>query len=228
MHIHSSGRRFVVYDDVLDEDQKKVADDLFVTTAMAPTLSPINRFHDGLAFKGPGPLSHLDADALDEPQNDLIAQMAATTIKTLYPHVDDVVRWRYSCTYMLYTAGTQLSWHEDSDGHDAVFNYYLDPWEGDWGGELDVIDCPADEIVSPGQDVNETVVHAPHNVSSVFPRANRMTVMHARTLHRVRRVDQLAGSHVRRAISGSVQVVERASASRAAERAPQELAGAVG
>lgn len=208
MHIHSRGKRFVVYDDVLNATQRDTADSLFVTQEMAPTLSPINRFHDGLAFKRPGPLGYLEVDTLETPPNDLIAQMAAHCINTLYSDAEDVLRWRYSCTYMLYTAGTQLSWHEDSEGHDAVFNYYLDPWEGNWGGELDVIDCEPREVIN-GDPLNEAVVQSPVNVISVFPRANRMTVMQARTLHRVRRVDQLAGSHVRRAISGSVAVAER-------------------
>jgi Rps23 Pro-64 3,4-dihydroxylase Tpa1-like proline 4-hydroxylase len=135
----------------------------------------------------------------------LIAHLAVMCIKALYPDwVKDAHTWRYSCTYMVYCAGTQLSWHEDGDGHDGVFNYYLDHWEGHWGGELDLIDCDAGLLFATIDPLEVAVLRSPLNATSVFPRANRMTVMHAQTPHRVRRVDPLAGSHLRRAISGSV------------------------
>jgi hypothetical protein len=40
---------------------------------------------------------------------------------------------------------------------------------------------------------------------------NRLAVLKAGTLHRVRRVDQLAGANIRRTISGSVWAVRRNS-----------------
>lgn len=204
MQQHSQGTRFVVFDDVLNGKQINDAHQRFQNSQLVPTISPINQLHDGFAFKGPGPLSYMTAQDLNTPQRDLIAHLAAVCIRALYPSAQDTgQRWRYSCTYMAYTAGTQLSWHQDSDGHDAVFNYYLDPWQGHWGGELDLIDCPSPDTPDDAS-TDMAIVDSPLNITSVIPRANRMTVMYAQTLHRVRRVDPLAGSAIRRAISGSV------------------------
>jgi Rps23 Pro-64 3,4-dihydroxylase Tpa1-like proline 4-hydroxylase len=210
LRVHSEGRRYTVYDEMFDCDQLQDARNAVSSSTLTPALSPINRIHDGLAFKAYGPRGHLKADFSDLDRSDVVQQLAATCIRTVGTNsaCDDTLTWAYSSTYMAYTIGTQLSWHDDRDADWAgVFTFYLDSWSSEWGGELDIIDCDSNELPPCGTH-EESVVHAPLNATTVFPRSNRVVVMRSGTLHRVRRVDQLAGSNVRRTISGSVWITE--------------------
>lgn len=212
MHIHSQGTQFTVYDDVLDRDLLRQAQDAVAPDDLKPALSPISRIHDGLAFKGYGPRGELAPDLGDVGADDVVAQLAAHCIRgTRSLGAEDVSAWGYSSTYMAYTVGTQLSWHDDRNGDwFGVFTYYLDPWSSQWGGELDFMDCDSKELPDRA-NYEESVVDAAVNATTVFPRMNRLAVLKAGTLHRVRRVDQLAGANIRRTISGSVWAVPRNS-----------------
>ncbi|TDZ77127.1 2OG-Fe(II) oxygenase [Mycobacteroides salmoniphilum] len=211
LRVHSEGRQYAVYDDVFDEDQLRVAQNTVTPNVLTPVLSPINRLHDGLAFKGTGPRGSLRADLGDLDRNDVVQQLAAHCVRAVGEGVCNEVRtWAYSSTYMAYTAGTQLSWHDDrEEDWVGVFSFYLDPWSSQWGGELDILDCDSSHLPVRAT-YDESVLHAPLNATAVFPRINRVVAMKTGTLHRVRRVDQLAGSNVRRTISGSVWIAERA------------------
>ncbi|WP_163701955.1 2OG-Fe(II) oxygenase family protein [Mycolicibacterium sarraceniae] len=83
----------------------------------------------------------------------------------------------------------------------AAFIYYLSQWSSDWGGELDLFDCKPENIPATGE-LADSVLAAPCNMTSIVPRSNRLVVMQAPTVHRIRRVDQLAGTHIRQSISG--------------------------
>ena len=210
MHIHSQGTQYTVYDDVLGPDLLLQAQETVSPDDLKPALSPISRIHDGLAFKAYGPRGELAPDLSDVRSDDIVAQLAATCVRSSKSiDTEEVRAWAYSSTYMAYTVGTQLSWHDDRNGEwFGVFTYYLDPWSSQWGGELDLMDCNSEELPDRANH-EESVVDAAINATTVFPRMNRLAVLKAGTLHRVRRVDQLAGSNIRRTISGSVWAIKR-------------------
>jgi hypothetical protein len=55
MRLHSQGDRYLVLDDVLPSDQFATMRESFGVAPLRPTLSAIDRFHDGLCFTAPGP-----------------------------------------------------------------------------------------------------------------------------------------------------------------------------
>jgi len=210
MRVHSEGRRYTVYDEVFNCDLLRRAQDAVSPDKLKPALSPVSRIHDGLAFKAYGPHGELAPDLSDVDGDDVVAQLAAHCVRRTHSlSSDGVSAWAYSSTYMAYTVGTQLSWHDDRNADwFGVFTYYLDPWSSEWGGELDFMDCDSKELPDCASH-EESVVHASINATTVFPRMNRLAVLKAGTLHRVRRVDQLAGANIRRTISGSVWAIEQ-------------------
>src|SRR5205807_6978225 len=117
LRVHSEGRQYTVYDEVFDSDQLLDARNAVSSSTLTPALSPINRIHDGLAFKACGPRGHLKADFSDLERSDVVQQLAATCIRTVGTDSarDEVLTWAYSSTYMAYTIGTQLSWHDDCE-----------------------------------------------------------------------------------------------------------------
>ena len=206
MRRHSSGNRFTVYDDVLPHAELEDLRAQAALRGVRPTLSPINRFHDEMSFQGSGPSGRVN----DAREESVVARFAAQCLSSVVgSHPQDEAAFTYSSTYAVYPAGSQLSWHDDGGSRVGAFIFYLGEWSGDWGGELDVIDCPPEDIPRQGT-LAESVVTAPANVTSIFPRPNRLVIVAARTLHRIRRVDALAGSHVRQSVSGFVAKLDEA------------------
>lgn len=204
MRLHSQGTRYAVYDDALDAAQINELRNSVDQRGLRPNISPINKFHDGLSFQASGPRGTIDQPA-NSTDGELVRSLATHCVRVLTSGDTDTHdrSWTYASTYTAYPTGAQLSWHDDGADRTGAFIYYLSDWSGEWGGELDVIDISTDKIPRTGT-VAQSVVAAPVNATSIFPRANRLVIIGARTFHRVRRVDTLAGGNVRQAISGFV------------------------
>ncbi|WP_163696746.1 hypothetical protein [Mycolicibacterium sarraceniae] len=82
---------------------------------MRPTLSAIDRFHDGLCYTAPGP---------DGTIGVVTATDDAEAVRTLATHAADAVAdrigadalahpWTYSTFFAVYPVGTKLGWHDD-------------------------------------------------------------------------------------------------------------------
>jgi len=111
-----------------------------------------------------------------------------------------------SFQYYAYAVGDGLSVHDDTDSGDerdpdrpsvkrrvALATYFHERWHADWGGELVLYDRPAaDGPVDAPLHAREIIVPAPRSLALfAVPR-----------LHRVCRVDPLAGEHRRLSVAG--------------------------
>lgn len=203
MQLHSKGERFLVIDNALDPDQATSLRAIYDAALLRPTLSAVNAFHDGFCFTAPGPDGPLNGSVPTE-EHRLIHDLANRAADMLIKHVAVPTiseKLTYSTFYSAYPIGTKLSWHDDGANRVGAFIYYLGSWSSDWGGELDIIDCHPHDIPNHGS-LAESVAAAPLNATSIFPKNNRLVVFSAPIVHRIRRIDQHAGSHVRQAISG--------------------------
>lgn len=203
MRTHSRGDRYFVLDDVLPNNAIAELHHAHQAAPLRPVLSTIDPFHDGLHFTAQGPegTARTAAENRVERHVQSLAASAATRMAELIGAPVTCPAWKYSSVYAAYPAGTKLGWHDDGADRICAFTYYLDPWSSDWGGELDLVDCSPDAIVQNGT-LAQSITFAPHNLTSIIPRQNRLVVLRSPTIHRIRRVDQLAGTAVRLTISG--------------------------
>lgn len=211
MRTHSGGSRYLVLDDVLPN--KAIADlhHAHHDAPLRPALSAIDPFHDGLCFTAPGPEGTIGSavETCVDQHLQSLAATAAVKVAELVGVRPDCEAWKYSTAYSAYPAGTKLSWHDDGADRIGAFIYYLDHWSSEWGGELDLVDCSPDAIEHNGT-LAQSITSAPYNLTSIIPRDNRLVVLRSPTLHRIRRVDQLAGTAVRLTISGFLTVDKEA------------------
>jgi 2OG-Fe(II) oxygenase superfamily len=90
----------------------------------------------------------------------------------------------------LYPVGSALSLHRDAKSYAGSFAFFAHAhWGSDWGGEL---------IVSGLADGTDDTGIA----TCVTPRPNRLVLLGPDRPHRIARVDQNAGTHVRTSIAG--------------------------
>ncbi len=204
MHIHSIGNRYAVLDDVLaDNSLRESAVDCY-EAGLRPVLSTVNPYHDGFAFRAQGPAIKL-ANPESNRWQDALGQAVLDGLSQLDIQPTGVIE--IDSLYWSYPAGVKLSWHDDGHDRVAAFIFYLSPrWRASWGGELDIIDADIDMFGSPvpGRGVDDIIIDSKLNATAVFPRPNRLVVVKARTFHRIRRVDQLAGDTSRMSLSGFV------------------------
>jgi Rps23 Pro-64 3,4-dihydroxylase Tpa1-like proline 4-hydroxylase len=118
------------------------------------------------------------------------------TIRSLAANCPDVagvegVDW--TALYLapwLYPVGSALSLHRDAESYAGSFAFFVHAhWGEDWGGEL-IVSSPPD---GPGDAGIATCV---------TPRPNRLVLLGPNRPHRIGRVDQNAGTHVRTTIAG--------------------------
>lgn len=125
-----------------------------------------------------------------------------------------------SRTCWTYSAGTQMSWHNDSAStQTGAFVWYTHPrWGASWGGELLIVDECASQLVKaaidtglvrPGQtesplstDAESDVLFAGPDPVCIQARPNRIVLLTRDTFHTVRRVDPAAGDRSRCSLAG--------------------------
>jgi len=104
--------------------------------------------------------------------------------------------------YYAYGAGDCLTLHDDTDGYSnqqhpvrrrlAITTYLHSEWKHNWGGELILYETHKDET---GKQVFQ-VSHC------IPPESGSLVIFTVPRLHRVCRIDPLAGNHKRLSISG--------------------------
>jgi 2OG-Fe(II) oxygenase superfamily len=141
-------------------------------------------------------------------------------LRTLSAHHPEVVGaecvdWvaLYLCPW-LYPVGSALSLHQDSAKYTGSFTFFVHSrWGMHWGGELLVYPpmwsgrgSPAPPAFGQDQpwmsDDNAEDAMVDDIALAIIPRTNRLVLLGDDRPHRVTRVDQNAGAHVRASIAG--------------------------
>lgn len=168
---------------------------------------PDRRFDQGAERKGGSYPTGTAIDALID---------AVRTQSALHPEVAgaEVTDWAgiYLCPW-IYPAGSALSLHQDSAKYTGSFTFFVHSrWRLHWGGELFVYP-PADPqrpALTPAfgndppwlsDDGADEAMIADLAVA-ISPSPNRLVLLGEDRPHRVGRVDQNAGAHVRASIAG--------------------------
>lgn len=111
----------------------------------------------------------------------------------------------------IYPVGSALSLHQDGEKYSGAFTYFVhSQWRTHWGGEL-LVSRPAAMHAAPAardadppwmsEDGNED--DDPGGIATcITPLPNRLVLLGPDRPHRVARVDQNAGLHVRASIAG--------------------------
>ncbi|MGW2215151.1 2OG-Fe(II) oxygenase [Nonomuraea sp. NPDC001684] len=190
------GRRYAVIDDALPLDAFDAWAKAERAVTYRPTFSSIDPVFDGVAF-------HADASFASVPVGDEHgAAMRSAVRKGLEALGLDLADGEHF-RFWRYGRGSGLGWHDDGRGRGAAFTLYLSgEWRATWGGELELFDCPVDDVPCVHFDVARDLMDAPLPATAIAPRPNRLVVMAAGTFHRVRPVEAGAGDHLRRSITG--------------------------
>ena len=142
-------------------------------------------------------------------------------MSALHPDITGVegVDWLglYLCPW-LYPVGSALSLHQDAHNYTGSFTFFVHArWSVHWGGELLVypsMSAWANPVGLLGAGTSGIVGDEEPWISddgdadgsgiatAVSPRPNRLVLLGESRPHRVARVDQNAGAHVRASISG--------------------------
>lgn len=180
------------------------------------------RLWDGNPQRGPS--VHYDPDRRFDPKSPVYPTGTAVdhlidavrTQAALHPEVAgcEGIDWAgiYLCPW-LYPVGSALSLHQDAAQYTGSFTFFLHSrWRLHWGGELFVYP-PADPVrleSSPAlahdhpwmsDDGPDEAMIADVAVA-ISPSPNRLVLLGEDRPHRVARVDQNAGAHVRASIAG--------------------------
>ncbi|GHJ48993.1 proline hydroxylase [Catellatospora sp. TT07R-123] len=117
---------------------------------------------------------------------------------------------RASSAVWRYPKGSSLGWHNDwGGGRVGEFVLFLHPeWRPDWGGELVVLDEPAEHVSLTAKagsiSVEEYVLGSKGMPTMVAPKPNRIVFLQAGTPHTVKRVEASWGEHERLTHTGFV------------------------
>jgi hypothetical protein len=143
---------------------------------------------------------------------------AVRTQSALHPDVvgAECVDWvgLYLCPW-LYPVGSALSLHQDSAKYSGSFTFFIHSrWQLHWGGDL-LVYPPIDPARSPalsslalGQNQPWMSDDSPEEAMisdiavAISPSPNRLVLIGEDRPHRVTRVDQNAGAHLRASIAG--------------------------
>ena len=119
----------------------------------------------------------------------------------------------YLCPW-LYPPGSALAPHRDAVSYAGSFTFFVHMrWNTHWGGELVVARPHADGSATRSASARpaelpwlseepEEVADDPGLATCISPNPNRLVLLGEKRLHRIARVDQNAGTHVRASIAG--------------------------
>ncbi|MGW1776683.1 2OG-Fe(II) oxygenase [Streptomyces sp. NPDC002104] len=201
-HIHSSGDRFVVIDDLLPEADFAAATADFTALRLKPVLSTIDPVYDGFAYRAGEDKQPLTADAPDTPRWQRAVKEQVTAHLDLVAAREDDDSLALSFSAWGYPAGSRLSWHNDAGaGRVGAYVYFThESWDASWGGGLALID----EESRPDAADGAALVHSEVHPTLILPRPNRLVVFRSHTMHAVQRVDSAAGDRLRRTWTGFI------------------------
>lgn len=143
---------------------------------------------------------------LAEPERDELVRRALMPCVESYMHsFTDVKQGIMSFNYYIYGVGDCLSLHSDLESDDpqdarrtyvrrriALTTYLHQRWHPDWGGEFVAYRALSDDPESPKLEASHWIL----------PEPGQLTLFTVPRMHRVCRVDPLAGSNKRLSIAG--------------------------
>lgn len=189
--------QYVVYDDVLDEQQfsnlySYVKNEKYTIPHVAG-WEKVWKLTDSFPMGGP---PYYKTKMPFNNSLDIIAHYIleiSKIHKNLIGDFEEVTFRSY-----LYPYGSKLSWHNDQGYKGAAIFYSHKEWKSGWGGELMVAHVPND---LSGLDEENTVSRfgIGHYISC---KPNRLVLTKAGVWHSINRVDVNAGENVRSTIVG--------------------------
>lgn len=189
--------QYVVYDDVLDEQQfsnlqSYIKNEKYTIPHVAG-WEKVWKLTDSFPMGGP---PYYKTKMPFNNSLDVISHYIleiSKTHKNLIDNFEEVTFRSY-----LYPPGTKLSWHNDHGYRGAAIFYAHKEWKSSWGGELMIAHVPSD---LSGFDEENTVSHfgIGHYISC---KPNRLVLTKAGVWHSINRVDANAGENVRSTIIG--------------------------
>lgn len=204
MHKTAEGEDFVVYDDVLEQDQfNLVWSSIQEENFLVPHIngwSKVWRLTDGSC------IGSKEYDSVSAPFNNYMDLMHffITSVANLHPGM--LSEWeRVILRSYVYPRGTKLNWHNDL-GYAGAAIFYAHPyWASTWGGELMLARTPP--------DINLPPPHLDHREEDKFLGAygmgtyitckpNRLVLTRPGVWHSINRVDEDAGDHSRVTVVG--------------------------
>lgn len=204
--------RFHFVDDCLPNGLFTEAVEWHGTQDMSNSMGPgagIRNFTDGTAFHG-NTLLWMGEDFEDRLLNSLVHQLLKEFSQQ--PEIVGVYGKDWDCftlTPWCHPVGARLGWHTDhlKDGpvRKAAFTLFLNPtWEYDWGGHLQIIDRPSDEVDMEARPQWKGRAPSLDNPLPVVipPKPNRLAFFTSGTWHSVSRIDPSAGDTLRQTVVG--------------------------
>lgn len=195
---------FVIYDDVLDQQQ---FDAVWAAIQQENYLMPhvsgwskVWRLTDGICVGGK------DYEIADAPFGNYMDLMQFVITNTAKLHEDILNKWSSLMTRSyLYPRGTKLNWHNDVGYAGAAIFYAHPEWASTWGGELMLAKTPPDWCVP--------LPHLDHKAEDKFLenfgygiyitcKPNRLVLTRPGVWHSINRVDADAGDHCRATVVG--------------------------
>lgn len=190
---------FVIYDDVLDENQfKNVWNSIQSDEYVFPHVSSwtkVWRLTDG------SPIGTRDYGLLEKPYKNYMDLMFLLITEAAKKHSEIILPWNnMALRSYLYPRDTKLNWHNDQ-GYKGAAIFYAHPyWGSTWGGELMIAQTPETDHVSPP--------HLDHRMEDAFlnqygigtyinSKPNRLVLTRPGVWHSINRVDKDAGDNCR-------------------------------
>lgn len=228
MKIVASGARYRVIDDFLPPDELAEIRSLMERRRFEEVASVIYPETDGHAFRSRGAVLRQDTGAPTAESRERDEQSAqpaqpaqpaafATILRELGAHPDMFGApgedWSaVGFSFWQYPAGSRLGWHNDvASGRLGEFVFFLhEEWKASWAGELVILDADPDTIdvdttgMSAMEAVEAKASLAPHALTAVVPKPNRLVLVQEGTIHCINRVDLTAGTTLRQTMTGFV------------------------
>lgn len=218
MKIVASGARYRVIDDFLPPDELAEIRSLMERRRFEEVASVIYPETDGHAFRpaSRAPAGHRGADGRvagagraarrlpDDPQGTRRASRHVRRAR------GGLVGGRLQL--LAVPAGSRLGWHNDvASGRLGEFVFFLhEQWKASWAGELVILDADPETIdvdttgMSAMEAVEAKASTAPHALTAVVPKPNRLVLVQEGTIHCINRVDLTAGTTLRQTMTGFV------------------------
>jgi hypothetical protein len=195
---------FVVYDDVLEQEQfLSVWQAVQAEDYSMPHIggwSKVWRLTDGAC------IGSKNYETENAPFNNYMDLMLFLVKNAAAASPQIITNWKtLTLRSYLYPRGTKLSWHNDL-GYEGAAIFYIHPeWGSTWGGELMIASTPPDfSLPAPHLDhKEEDKFLSLHGMGTyITAKPNRLVVTRPGVWHSINRVDDDAGDHCRATIVG--------------------------
>jgi len=195
---------FVIYDDVLDEEQFAAV--WLAVQSEQYAMPHINGWSKVWRLTDGTPIGGKEYDNSNAPFNNYMDLMRfiITECANMSPSI--IEKWSsLILRSYLYPRGTKLNWHNDVGYSGAAIFYAHPEWASTWGGELMIARTPPETSFNPP--------HLDHKKEDEFLgtfglgtyitcKPNRLVITRPGVWHSINRVDSDAGDHCRASVVG--------------------------